>query len=151
MNVMSALEQRQDFALNQYAKGLLKPFKGKGEILRFRDELDEECHRMWQEAADFANQYNRTVVHAGLWLKPHNNSGGRVRAVQWRDRGQTQMGRRLLEAVLQYADVSQGMKRQLVEIETERAIFNAKCAAATRQVDRLNKLLNDLDEIEAMV
>ena len=57
----------------------------------------------------------------------------------------------LLEAVLQYGDVSVGMKRQLVEIETKRAIFNAKIAAATRQVDRLNRLLNDLDEIEAMV
>ena len=106
---------------------------------------------MWQEAADFANRYNRTVVQAGLWLKPHNNSGGRVRAVQWRDKAQTQMGRRLLEALLQYGDVSVGMKRQLVEIETERAIFNAKVAAATRQVDRLNRLLKDLDEIEAMV
>lgn len=73
---MNALEQRQDFALNQYAKGLLKPFKGKGEILRFRDELGEECRRMWQEAADFGNRYNRTVVQAGLWLKAHNNSGG---------------------------------------------------------------------------
>ena len=148
---MTALEQRQDFALNQYAKGLLKPFKGKGEILRYRDELDEECRKLWQEAADFANQYNRTVVQAGLWLKAHNHSGGRVRAVQWRDRAQTQMGRRLLEAVLQYGDVSQGMKRQLVEIETERAIFNAKIAAASRQVDRLSRLLKDLDEIETMV
>ncbi|WP_218777087.1 DUF3158 family protein, partial [Salinicola salarius] len=150
-SAMTALEQRQDFALNQYAKGLLKPFKGKGEILRFRDELDAECRRMWQEAADFANRYNRTVVQAGLWLKPHNNSGGRVRAVQWRDKAQTQMGRRLLEAVLQFGDISVGMKRQLVEIETERAIFNAKVAAATRQVDRLNRLLSDLGEIEAMV
>lgn len=61
------------------------------------------------------------------------------------------MGRRLLEAVLQDEQVSPGMKRQLVEIETERAIFNAKVAAATRQVDRLNRLLNDLDQIEAMV
>lgn len=148
---MNALEQRQDFALNQYAKGLLKPFKGKGEILRFRDELGEECRRMWQEAADFGNRYNRTVVQAGLWLKAHNNSGGRVRAVQWRDKRQTKMGRRLLEAVLQDEQVSPGMKRQLVEIETERAIFNAKVAAATRQVDRLNRLLNDLDQIEAMV
>lgn len=148
---MNALEQRQDFALNKYAKGLLKPFKGKGELLRFRDELDEECRRMWQEAADFGNRYNRTVVQAGLWLKAHNNSGGRVRAVQWRDKRQTQMGRRLLEAVLLDDDVSQGMKRQLVEIEAKRAIFNAKCAAATRQVDRLNKLLDDLEEIEALV
>lgn len=147
---MTALDQRQDFALNQYAKGLLKPFKGKGEILRFRDELDEECCRMWQEAADFANQYNQTVVQVGLWLKAHNHSGGRVRAVQWRDKAQKQMGRRLLEAVLQDKSVSQGIKRQLVEIETERAIFNAKIAAATRQVDRLNRLLTDLDEIEAM-
>ena len=48
-------------------------------------------------------------------------------------------------------DISVGMKRQLVEIETERAIFNAKVAAATRQVDRLNRLLSDLGEIEAMV
>jgi hypothetical protein len=148
---MTALEQRQGFALNQYAKGLLKPFKGKGEILRFRDELEEECCRMWQEAAGFANQYNQTVVQAGLWLKAHNNSGGRVRAVQWRDKEQTKMGRRLLEAVLQDENTSQGMKRQLVEIETERAIFNAKIAAATRQVDRLNKLLKDLGEIESMV
>lgn len=148
---MNALEQRQDFALNQYAKGLLKPFKGKGEILRFRDELDEECRRMWQEAAYFANRYNRNVIQVGLWLKAHNNSGGRVRAVQWRDKLQSRMGRRLLEAVLQDKDVSQGMKRQLVEIEAKRAIFNAKCAAATRQVDRLNKLLDDLEEIEALV
>jgi len=146
----TALDRRHDFALNQYAKGLLKPFKGKGEILRFRDELDQECRRLYQEAADFANQYNRTVVQVGLWLKPHSHSGGRVRAVQWRDKAQSQMGRRLLEAVLQYGDVSQGMKRQLVEIETKRAIFNAKSAAATRQVDRLNKLINDLDKIEAM-
>ncbi|MDF9434671.1 DUF3158 family protein [Salinicola sp. LHM] len=147
----TALEQRQDFALDQYAKGLLKPFlKGKGGIIRFRDELEEECRRLWQEAADFANQYNRTVVQAGLWLKPHNNSGGRVRAVQWRDKGQTQMGRRLLEAVLQYGDVPQSLKRELVEIETKRTIFNAKIAAVTRQVDRLNKVINDLDEIETM-
>jgi len=53
--------------------------------------------------------------------------------------------------VLQFGDISVGMKRQLVEIETERAIFNAKVAAATRQVDRLNRLLSDLGEIEAMV
>lgn len=150
-HVMNALEQRQDFALHQYAKGLLKPFKGKGEILRFRDELEAECQRMWQEAADFANQHNRTVVEAGLWLKAHNHSGGRVRAVQWRDRAQKQMGRRLLEAVLQYGDATPTLKRQLVEIETKRAIFNAKIAAATRQVDRLNRLLADLDEVEAMV
>nr|WP_298412396.1 DUF3158 family protein [uncultured Halomonas sp.] len=148
---MIALEQHQDFALNQYAKGLLKPFKGKGEILRFRDELDDECRRMWQEAADFANRYNRTVVQVGLWLKAHNNSGGRVRAVQWRDKAQTQMGRRLLEEVLRDTSIAQGAKRQLVEIETERVIFNAKIAAATRQVDRLNRVLSDLDEIEAML
>ena len=102
---MTALEQRQDFALNQYAKGLLKPFKGKGEILRFRDELDAECRRMWQEAADFANRYNRTVVQAGLWLKPHNNSGGRVRAVQWRDKAQTWQ---LAHALGQQADAQGG-------------------------------------------
>lgn len=148
---MNALEQSQDLALNQYAKGLLKPFKGKGEILRFRDELSDECRGMWQEAADFGNQYNRTVVQVGLWLKAHNASGGRVRAVQWRNKEQTQMGRRLLEAVLKRDDIPQSMKRQLVEIETERVILNAKFAAATRQVDRLNRVLKDLEEIEAMV
>ncbi|WP_353980864.1 DUF3158 family protein [Salinicola endophyticus] len=146
-----ALDEPRDFALDQYAKGLLKPFKGKGEVIRFRDELEPECRRLWQEAADFANRYNKTVVQVGLWLKPHNNSGGRVRAVQWRDKAQTQMGRRLLEAVLQHGNVSVGMKRQLIQIETERAIFNAKIAAATRQVDRLNRLLKDLDEVEAMI
>ncbi|WP_245955322.1 DUF3158 family protein [Kushneria indalinina] len=147
---MPALEQRHSSALNQYAKGLLKPFKGKGEILRFRDELEDECRRMWQEAADFANQYNRIVVQADLWLKPHNNSGGRVRAVQWRDKAQKQMGRRLLEDALKSDAVPTGLKKQLVEIETERAIFNAKIAAATRQVDRLSRLLNDLEEIETL-
>ena len=148
---MTALERHQDFALNRYAKGLLTPFKGKGEMIRFRDELVEECKRLWQEAADFGNRHNKTVIQVGLWLKAHNNSGGRVRAVQWRDKSQSQMGRRLLEAVLQCTDASVGMKRRLVEIETERVIFNAKIAAATRQVDRLNRALNEIEQIEAMV
>nr|WP_275423199.1 MULTISPECIES: DUF3158 family protein [unclassified Modicisalibacter] len=137
--------------MNRYAKGLLKPFKGKGEVLRFRDELEEECARLWQESADLANRHNKTVVQVGLFLKPHQTSGGRVRPIQWRDRGQSQMGRRLLEAVLEHGGVSQGMRRKLVDIETERVIFNAKVAAVTRQIARCNKALEEIEEIESML
>lgn len=151
MNAMNALDQSQGFALDQYAKGLLKPFKGKGEIIRFRDELEQACPKLWQEAADFANRYNRTVVEYGLWLKPHNSSGGRVRSVQWRDKAQSMMGRRILESVLKDSGVPVGVKRNLLNIETERVIFNAKIAAATRQVDRLNRLLKELEEVEVLV
>ena len=144
----SALEPSRFSALDQYAKGLLKPFKGKGEVIRFRDELLNECRRLWQESADFANRYNKTVVQVGLWLTPHQTHGGRGRPVQWRDKQQAKMGRRLWENVMAHHGLSQGMRRQLVEIETERLIFNAKVAAATRQIVRLDRLIKEIDEAE---
>ncbi|WP_162619488.1 DUF3158 family protein [Salinicola peritrichatus] len=150
MTATPALERSRNFALNQYAKGLLKPFKGKGEVLRFRDELLDECQTLWQESADIANRHNQTVVQVGLWLKPHNTHGGRVRPIQWRDKAQTQMGRKLLEAVLEYGSISSGMRRKLIEIETERLIFNAKAAAATRQVTRLNRLIKEIEELDTV-
>lgn len=49
-------------AFNSYAKGFLKPFKGKGELIRLRDELEESARAARQEAIDIASQANGGVA-----------------------------------------------------------------------------------------
>ncbi|MGJ8518336.1 DUF3158 family protein [Carnimonas bestiolae] len=148
---MTASYRPERNASDRYAKGLLKPFKGKGEILKFRDELKAALPALWQEGADLANQYNRETRRVGLVLTPHSSKQRLGRPVAWRDKTQQHMGVHLLESVLSDPRIAKSIKNRLVTIETERLIFNAKVATISRQIPRLDHMIAEIEKTESLV
>ncbi|TDB02094.1 DUF3158 family protein [Halomonas marinisediminis] len=132
-------------AFISYAKGFLKPFKGKGELVRLRDELEEAARAARQEAIDTASQENGSLLKStGLWLTPWGKSGVPTRTLQWRDNRQRRMGLWLLEAFLSRDDISEAVRQSVIDLEVERCVFNAKAATINGSLKRISKALTDI-------
>ncbi len=133
-------------AFNSYAKGFLKPFKGKGELIRLRDELEDSARVARQEAIDMASQANGGLLKStGLWLTPWGKSGIPARTLQWRDNRQRSMGIWLLEAFLSRDDISEAMRQSVIDLEVQRCVFNTKAAAINWSIKRIGKALADIE------
>lgn len=137
-------------AFNSYAKGFLKPFKGKGELLRLRDELLESARATRQEAIDMASQSNAGVLKStGLWLTPWGKAGIPARTLQWRDNKQRNMGLWLLEEFLARKDMAESMRDAVIDLEVKRCVFNAKAATINWSIKRVGKALVDIEHAES--
>ena len=133
-------------AFNSYAKGCLKPFKGKGELIRLRDELEESARAARQEAIDIASQANGGLLKStDLWLTPWGKSGVPARTLQWRDNRQRSMGLWLLETFLSRDDISEAMRQSVIDLEVQRCVFNAKAATINWSIKRIGKALADIE------
>ncbi|MCA1770345.1 MAG: DUF3158 family protein [Halomonas sp.] len=133
-------------AFNSYAKGFLKPFKGKGELIRLRDELENSARAARQEAIDMSSQANAGLLKStGLWLTPWGKSGTPARTLQWRDNKQRSMGLWLLEAFLSRDDISEAMRLFVIDLEIQRCVFNAKAATINGSIKRVGKALADIE------
>ncbi|QTF93139.1 DUF3158 family protein, partial [Halomonas sp. BM-2019] len=133
-------------AFNSYAKGFLKPFKGKGELIRLRDELEEAARAARQEAIDMASQANGGLLKStDLWLTPWGKSGIPARTLQWRDNKQRSMGLWLLETFLARDDISEAIRQSVIDLEVQRCVFNAKAATINWSIKRIGKALADIE------
>lgn len=144
--VSSASNSYSNDAFNSYAKGFLKPFKGKGELIRLRDELEVSARAARQEAIDMASQANGGLLRSsGLWLTPWGKSGIPARTLQWRDNKQKSMGLWLLEAFLSRDDIPESIRHSIIDLEVRRCVFNAKAATINGAIKRIGKALSDIE------
>ncbi|WP_249978050.1 DUF3158 family protein [Vreelandella olivaria] len=146
------LHNNGDVPPNPYAKGLLKPFyKGKGGILRLRDELMAESDAMNQEAVDFEHQYNPWLYSIGIAIKRHGDQGRRTHYLRWRDKGLKKMGDALFEATMLEGGLSEPMRQRLFDIEQKRLLFNARAGMVNQTLRNLRNALKQLEQSEQLL
>jgi hypothetical protein len=137
-------------AFSSYAKGFLKPFKGKGELIRLRDELCDSARAARQEAIDIASQSNGGLLKStGLWLTPWGKAGIPARTLQWRDNKQRSMGLWLLEEFLARKDLPEALRQGVIDLEVKRCVFNMKAATINWSIKRIGKALGDIQHAES--
>lgn len=135
--------------LKGYAKGLLKPFyKGKGGVLRLRDELIAESDAMTQEAIDFEQQHNPFLLSIGLVIKRHGDQGRRTVYLRWRDKEQRKMGDELYEGALLRRDLPESVRETLFGIECERCLFNGRAGLINQELRNVRLVIERLDRAE---
>ncbi len=148
----SAPDRYGESAPNSYAKGLLKPFKGKGSVVRLRDELEAETHAMIQEGKDIEQRYNAGLLkRLGLCLRTHGDRDNRVMYLRWRDRRMKNMGNALWEGAMTRSDLSAPMRRELYDIEVVRCLYNARAGVINSELRRLRKVIPDLERAEVVL
>ncbi|PCF94063.1 DUF3158 family protein [Vreelandella nigrificans] len=136
---------------NPYAKGLLKPFyKGKGGILRLRDELMSESDAMNQEAINFEQQYNPWLYSIGIAIKRHGDQGRRTHYLRWRDKGLKKMGDALFEGAMLRQDLAEPMRQQLFDIEMKRCSFNGRAGMVNQELRNLRKIIKRMERAESL-
>lgn len=134
-----------------YAKGLLKPFyKGKGGVLRLRDELMAESDAMNQEAINFEQQHNPFLLSIGLVIKRHGDRGRRTCYLRWRDRDQRKMGDELYEGALLRRDLTESIRETLFTIERERCLFNGRAGMINQELRNVRTIIERIDRAEAL-
>lgn len=137
---------------NPYAKGLLKPFyKGKGGILRLRDELQAESDAMNQEAVDFEQQNNPWLYSIGIAIKRHGDQGRRTNYLRWRDSGLKKMGDALFEGAMLRRDISEPMRKKLFEIEMQRCAFNGRAGMINQELRNLRNIIKRMERAEQLL
>ncbi|MGJ8517651.1 DUF3158 family protein [Carnimonas bestiolae] len=148
---MSASNRNTPSAPFPIAKGFIKPFKGKGGIIRFRDELQSILPSLNGEVMSFIHRYNPVVIQCDLYLVRHGSGTRGYKPIQWRDRARKKMGRGLLDQVLGAPVYTDLLKQRLVAIETERSILNAKLVTVASQLNRLDELIEGIEATEALI
>ncbi|RCV86896.1 DUF3158 family protein [Billgrantia montanilacus] len=139
-------------APNAYAKGLLKPFKGKGSLIRLRDELEAEAAAMVQEAVDIEQRYNFGLLSKlGLLIRHHGEHNHRVPYLRWRDRKAKKMGNALWEGAMARRDLSEPMRRELYDIEVLRCLFNAQAGVINSELRRLRTVIPTLERADQVL
>ncbi|CBV43919.1 DUF3158 family protein [Halomonas elongata] len=136
-----------------YAKGLLKPFKGKGGILRLRDELMIECGRLTQMGIEISNRHNRWLAALDLSLRNHGDSSreGLALSLRWRDRMGKKMGQHLWDAAMSRDDVSLPLKQDLYDLEMERLCHNAQVSVVNMTLKRIRQhWLPDMEHLTSV-
>ncbi len=140
------------FPLNPYAKGLLKPFyKGKGGMIRLRDELVAESDAMGQEAVNFEQRYNPWLNSIGIAVKRHKDKQQTATYLRWRDRGLKKMGDYFFERAMLWGDLSEPLRQQLYDIEVKRCQFNGRAGAINQELRNLRLAIERLERAERLL
>ncbi len=137
-----------------YAKGLLKPFKGKGSVLRLRDELIDETNRLTQTGIEISNRHNqRWLAALDLSLRNHGDSSreGLALSLRWRDRMGKKMGQHLWDAAMSRDDLSLPLKQDLHDLEMERLCHNAQVSMVNMTLKRIRQnWLPDMEHVTSV-
>jgi len=144
-------ESKQNFPPKGYAKGLLKPFyKGKGGVLRLRDELMAESDTMNQEAIDFEQAHNTFLLSIGLIIKRHGDRGRRTCYLRWRDKEQRKMGDELYACALLRRDLTESIREKLFAIERERCLFNGRAGMINQELRNVRTIIERIERAESL-
>lgn len=148
-------EPRYNYPLPRYSyereKGLF-PFKGKGGLLKYMDQMEEYAAHLEQAAHDFTQRHNTMLKQYGINLTPHTESkrGYRVPMVRWRNLHDRTMGMPQFDRVIRQVH-SEGERRMLYEVEVERCLLNNQAGTVNTTMRRLKTTLESLEHAEEML
>ncbi len=132
-------------------KGLF-PFKGKGGLLKYMEQMEEYAARLEQEAHDFTQRHNAMLKRYRLYLSPHTEPkrGNRLPMVRWRGISHGKMGMNNFDQAIQQI-CSEGERRMLFDIEVQRCLINNQAGTVNVTMRRLKTTLESLEHAEQML
>ncbi|MCE8005318.1 DUF3158 family protein [Billgrantia ethanolica] len=141
------------FSPNPYAKGFLKPFyKGKGGVLRLRDELEQEADALAQEGTNLEQEYNSGLLFKlGISIRLHGDRGKRAPYLRWRDRRASKMGSAFWEGAMARKDITEAMRQKLYDLEVKRILFNARAGAINAELKQLRSVIANFERAEQVM
>ena len=132
---------------NQFTKGLLKPFKGKGELLVLLSQLEHDQNYLEQEAVNLCNSAVSQGRMVGLSLrKIRQNTGAKGLTLHWRDTSTHGVGSERFKQALQGCQLA-AVRRELLIIEEQRILFNARSKMMHYLVRTFEKTCEEIDSL----
>ena len=133
-------EDYQGYARKSSLKGLLKAFKGKGELTSLEEELRETQAmlqhlqpRLKQAVQDLPVRYLPLVLCS-------NPARTGVSYLRWRNLDNNRSGSAALQEILALPDSSEALHEALLGIEHQRQVLNMQISVVTFMLQRLNSL-----------
>jgi len=148
-------EPRHSYHLPRYCgereKGLF-PFKGKGGLLKYLDQIEGYAAELEQAEHDLAQRYNPILKHYDLALAVQNEQkrGYLVPMVRWRGITNRTMGMARFDRVFRLVQ-SEGERRKLHEIEVERCLLNHQAGVVNATTRRLRTTLESLEHADELL
>ena len=124
--------EQTDFARLRHAaslKGLLQPFKGKGELLLWAgqcDALQADLTGLAQRLLTQAAGYPFSLLPVGL---VQQNTGAGTAFLRWRNADRSAMGVSLWERLISRRETPESLIKELYELELQRITLNMQISA----------------------
>lgn len=133
-------EDYQFCARKSSLKGLLKAFKGKGELTSLEEELRETQSRLQQLQPRLKQAVQHLPVRTLPLVLCSNPARSGVRYLRWRNLDNNRSGSAALQEILALPDSSEALQEALLRIEHQRQVLNMQISVVTFMRQRLNSL-----------
>jgi hypothetical protein len=146
-SVMSSLQAVK----SPFTKGLLKPFKGKGELKVLLSQLEHDQGYLEQEAVNLCNSAVTQGRMVGLSLrKMRQNTGVKGLTLHWRDMSTHGVGAEKFKQALENCKLS-AVKREMLVLEEQRILFNARSKMMHYLVRNFEKTCEEIDGLQKLI
>lgn len=134
-------EDYQCCARKSSLKGLLKAFKGKGELTNLEEELRETQSRLQQLQPRLKQAVQDLPVRYLPLVLCNNPARSGVSYLRWRNLDNNRSGSAALQEILELPDSSEALQEALLGIEHQRQVLNMQISVVTFMLQRLNSLM----------
>jgi len=143
-NVMNSLHPVK----KSLTKGLLKPFKGKGDLLFMIDDIEDELRFLEQDAVNLCNDSINAGKAVGLSLRKMKQSGKAVGlSLHWRDSSTHGIGIEKFQLAVSVCRFD-SIKNELWKLEEARLLFNLRSKMIHYSLRNLRKTLSEIEVIQ---
>jgi hypothetical protein len=125
-------------------KGLLKAFKGKGELTSLEDELRETRSMLQQLQPPLKQAVQNLPVRDLPLVLCCNPARSGVSYLRWRNLDNNRSGSAALQEVLEWPDTSDALQDALLGLEYQRQVLNMQISVVTFMLQRVRQVKSAL-------
>lgn len=131
----------ENFARNSSLNGLLKAFKGKGELQALMQELQKTQAKLQQLQSQLKQSIYELPVRTLPLILTSNPARSGVSYLRWRNLDNNRSGSAALQEVVRQPETTNELRDALLALEWQRQVINMQVSVVTFMLRRLGEVI----------